>query len=208
MEEKYMHVDKVILRAVISTILAMLVLSTFLVLTLSLVFPFSWMKITYDLGMDGVSVRNAKRAYHYTGDVSYIAYATEVAIGADDCERVEECGEMLILDENFLSYCETRNQALPENADGIYEQYVYGQVSVAKYRLGDKDGAVTTAFDGLENRFPKNNAVVALLLTALKVEDSETVDKIERKMNEMVGSIASNTEKAYLEEMRSLAEND
>lgn len=200
-----MHVDKVILRAVISSLLAMLVLSTFLVLTLSLVFPFSWMKITYDLGMDGVSVRNAKRAYHYTGDVSYIAYATEVAIGADDCERVEECGEMLILDEKFLSYCETRNQALSENTDGLYEQYVYGQVSVAKYRLGDKDGAVNTAFEGLENRFPKNNAVVALFLTALKAEDSETVDKIERKMNEMAGNISSNTERAYLEEMRSLA---
>ncbi len=202
-----MHVDKVILRAVLSTVIAMLVLLAFLVLTLSFVFPSAWMKITYDLGMDGASIRNAKRAYHYSGEVSYIAYATEVAIGADNDERVAECGEMFLDDETFDAYCQERNASLPENADGLYEQYVYGQVSVAKYRLGDKDGAVTLAFDGVENCFPKNNAVVALLLTALKANDSDTVETIKRKMNEMASSVDSDTEKTYLEEMRSLAEN-
>ena len=165
------------------------------------------MKIAYDLGMDGVSVRNAKRAYRYTGDVSYIAYATEVAIGIDDYVCVDECGVLLIADENFKSYCETRNQGLSEDAMGVYEQYVYGQVSVAKYRLNDKAGAVDLAFDGLDNRFPRNNAVVALLLTAIRENDKEAVRLITGKMNEMVGNVASDTEKAYLEEMRSLAQN-
>ncbi|MBQ8684910.1 MAG: hypothetical protein IJ514_01915 [Clostridia bacterium] len=202
-----MHVDKVILRAALSTLAAILALIAFMVLTLSLAFPSTWMKISYDLGMDGVSVRSAKRAYDYSGDVAYIAYATEVAIGADDDERIEECGELFIADDDFVSYCSARNQTLPEGADGEYEQYVYGQVSVAKYRLGDKDGAVDTAFDGVESGFPKNNAVVSLLLTALQAEDAATVDKIETKMNEMAETIASDTERAYLEEMRSLAEN-
>ena len=44
-------------------------------------------------------------------------------------------------------------------------------------------------------------------MTALKANDSDTVETIKRKMNEMASSVDSDTEKTYLEEMRSLAEN-
>ena len=201
-----MEVDKVILRAVLSTLAAIAGLILFMILTLTFVFPSTMMKITYDLGMDSASVSNAKRAYSRTQDEYYIAFATEVAIGADDDEEIAECGDLFIADEQFSKYCAARTAELGD-VEGTYEQYVYGQVSVAKYRLGDKTGAVETAFAGLGESFPKNNAAVAVLLTALTAKDAQTVGLMKTKMNELRSKLSSETEKTYFEEMFALAQN-
>lgn len=198
-----MRVDKVILRALASTLLAITVLIVFMIFALAFIFPSTMMKITYDLGLDGASVRNARRAYRYSGEVSYIAYATEVAIGADDDEYISECGELFIADDQFTEYCQQRNQALPEGVDGYYEQYIYGQVAVAQYSLGDKQKAIDTAFDGVQTSFPKNNAVVALLLRAFKENDRTTVLDIYREMDEIDERI-SQEEMAYFTEILAL----
>ena len=141
-----MRMDKVIVRAIVSTLLAICALVAFMILALAFIFPSTMMKITYDLGMDSASVRNAKRAYKYSGEVSYIAYATEVAIVDDDFEKIGECGKLFISDENFDEYCSERNQNLPEGVEGAYEQYVYGQVCIAEFKLGNKENAVKIAF--------------------------------------------------------------
>ena len=193
-----MRMDKVIVRAIVSTLLAICALVAFMILALAFIFPSTMMKITYDLGMDGASVRNAKRAYKYSGEVSYIAYATEVAIVDDDFEKIGECGKLFISDENFDKYCSERNQNLPEGVEGAYEQYVYGQVCVAEYKLGNKENAVTIAFSGVEESFPKNNAVIALLLTAVSAGDNDTKNTIYYEMSQKT---LSTEEEAYFEEI-------
>jgi hypothetical protein len=205
MEENTMRLDKVILRAALNTLAAIGILIAFMIFALCFILPSTMMRITYDLGMDGSSIRNAKRAYRYSGSVDYIAYATEVAIGADDDEYISECGKMFIADDEFTVYCQKRNAALPEGVEGVYEQYVYGQVSVAEYRLGNKDSAVDIAFDGVQNSFPKNNAVVALLLTAFKGNDRTTVLKIYMEMDAIDETI-STEEKAYFNEIFALCQ--
>ena len=160
------------------------------------------MQITYDLGMDNASVRNAKRAYKYSGDVEYIAYATEVAIGADNNEYISECGKLFIADDEFESYCQKRNANLPEGVEGYYEQYVYGQVAVAEYYLGNKSEAVDIAFEGVQNSFPKNNGVVALLLTAFQNNDRDTVLDIYMEMDNI--DFLSAEEMAYFAEILTL----
>ena len=193
-----MRVDKVIFRAVVSTLLAIFVLVAFMVLSLAFIFPSTMMKITYDLGMEGASIRNAKRAYKYSGEVAYIAYATEVAIVCDDTEKIGACGRLFIADENFAVYCAERNESLPDGIEGTYEQYVYGQVCVAEYKLGNKAKAVEIAFSGVEESFPKNNAVIALLLTVVEESDSATKDVIYYEMSKKT---LSNEESAYFEEI-------
>ena len=201
-----MRVDKVILHAVLSTLAAIGILIVFMILALCFIFPSTMMQITYDLGMDGASIRNARRAYKYTGEVQYIAHATEVAIGKTDYEYISECGKLFIEDDEFMLYCQTRNAGLPDGVEGYYEQYVYGQVAVAEYKIGNKTEAVKVAFESVENSFPKNNAVVALLLTAFENNDYDTLGNIYQGMDEIRGEISAE-EMAYFMEIVSLLPN-
>ena len=198
-----MRVDKVILRAALSTLAAIAALLAVMILALCFVFPSTMMRITYDMGMDGASIRYAKRAYAYTSDVSFIAFATEVAIGLDDYAQIETCGEELIADENFNAHC-AQKDALITSAGG-YEQYVFGQVCVAKYRQGEKTEAIEKAFALVGSGFPKNNAVAAVLLTALSQEDSVAVNAVKEKMNEMDAGAFSASDREYFDALLALA---
>ena len=209
MEEKYMRVDKVIIRAAVSTLVAILVLFAVMVLALVFIFPSTMMQIAYNLGMDGTSVSCAKRAYAYTDETYYIAFATEVAIGSDDDEEIEACGLSFINDDKvaFEEYCAAYQQKLG-NVNGEYEQYVYGQVSLAQYRQGKKAEAVETAFSGLSATFPQNNAAVILLLTAKNAGDNETLLLIDQKMQQLSSQLQTQAEREYLSRMLSLCQRD
>lgn len=192
-----MRLDKVVLRAFLSTVAAIAALILFMIFALCTIYPATMMQITYDLGMDKLAIANAKQAYKRTGDVYYIAFATETAIGIDDLEQIDVCGSMLIVNGGFDGYCETRNTALAlDESTGTYDQYVYGQVCVAKYNRGNKSEAVDKAFDWVGNDcFPKNNAIVAVLMTALIADDTATVDLVEEKLLTMQTSGFSQDER-------------
>ena len=201
MEEKYMRTDKIVLRAVVSTLIAMAVLFGVMLLALCFIFPSTMMQITYNLGMEKWSVRTASRAYKTSNEAYYIAFATEVAIGADMYGEVERCGEVLISNERFVAYCETKDKQLKE--DTSYQQYIYVQVCLAKYRLGKKQQAVDKAFSYIGETFPENNAVVAVLLTALNADDFDTANTIKTKLTALEMSVAE-TDKPYLQTMLDL----
>ena len=198
-----MRIDKVILRAALSTLAAIAALLAVMILALCFIFPSTMMRITYDMGMDGASIRYAKRAYDYTSDVSFIAFATEVAIGLGDYAQIETCGEELIEDEDFGAHCERQNALIA--SEGGYEQYVFGQVCVAKYRQGEKTEAIEKAFAFVGGGFPKNNAVAAVLLTALSQEDGDTVQTVKEKMNKMDASSFSASDREYFDALVALA---
>ena len=198
-----MRVDKVILRAALSTLAAIAALLAVMLLALCFIFPSTMMHITYDLGLDGASIRYAKRAYDYTSDVAFIAFATEVAIGVNDYAQIETCGEELIADESFNAHCAQKNALIA--SDGGYEQYVFAQVCVAKYRQGEKTEAIDKAFALVGGGFPKNNAVAAVLLTALSQEDGDAVSEVKEKMNEMDASAFSASDREYYDALLALA---
>ena len=198
-----MRVDKVILRAALSTLAAIAALLAAMVIALCFIFPSTMMRITYDMGMDGASIRYAKRAYDYTSDVYFIAFATEVAIGLNDYAQIETCGEELIADEKFDAHCAQKNASIASK--GGYEQYVFAQVCVAKYRQGEKTEAIEKAFAFVDGGFPENNAVAAVLLTALSQQDGFAVNTVKEKMNEMDASTFSAADKKYFDALFSLA---
>lgn len=185
-----MHVDKIILRAALTTLAVVLMLCAFMTLALCFVFPSTMMQITYDMGMNAASVKYAERAYDYSGDVYYAAFATEVAILDGNTEKIAECGNKLISDEQFATYCAARNADKPLLAKGKYEQYVYGQVYAAEYAIAtttaEKSLVINKAFLSLEaDSFPQGNAVATVVIAARKKDDTETLLAIREKMNEI-----------------------
>ena len=193
-----MRVDKVIVRAFLSTLAAIVILFAFMVGALCLIYPQTMMNITYDMGMERASIFFAEESYDRSNDGYYIQFATEVAIGEENYEKISSCGEMLIADDEFSTLCAGENDA------AAYEQFIYGQVCVAKYELGKHEEAVNCAFKWVqEDSFPRNNAIVAVLITALTNKDTETVMMIKGKMEEKSASI-SETDSAYFNEVFAL----
>ena len=169
-----MGLDKVILRAFLTTLAAICALIAFTILGLCALFPSTSMELTYDMGMSKSCIHFAERAYRGTEEVYFIAYATEVAIEEDETSKIVSCGEKFLEDENFKEYCELKGET--------YAQFIYGKVCVSKYNIGDKDGAVTLAYESLQGSFPQGNALVAVLLTARQANDLETVEQIKMKL--------------------------
>ena len=195
-----MGVDKVILRAFLNTLAAIGILILFLFTALCTFYPSTMMKLTYDLGMESASIHFAERAYKASDDIYYIAYATEVAIGEGKDGKIDSCGERFIEDDSFEAYCAAKNEEFGVSVEdgNTYEQYIYGQVCIAKYNCGDKQEAVDSAFAWIGTSFKKNNAVVAVLITALQAGDVETAQMIKGKMEQMQESV-SEADRAYFE---------
>lgn len=202
-----MSVDKIILRAVRDTLAAIAILFVFMLVIVCSVYPSTMMELTYDMGMDSASIKYAKRAYKRTDEVYYIAYATEVAIGMDDDEKIISCGEGFIADDDFAAYCEKKNANLPEGVTGTYEQYIYGHVCVAMYKSEKKQAAVERAFELVGNAFPKNNAIVALVVEAMKDSDTDTLGILKGKIEQQVDVASlSEADELYCNEILALME--
>ena len=196
--------DKVILRSILSTVAAIFVLFVIMFATLAFVYPSTMMKMTYDLGMYSASVRYAKRTYDRNDEIYYIAFATEVAIMDDNVKNIASCGSRFIKDDGFDGYADERNERVAESLpDGVdaptmdYRQYVYGNVCVAKYKLGKKTEAIENAFLWNGDTFTENNAVVAVLMRALGEKDNASVDEILTRLQTQ--KTANATEQAYLQ---------
>lgn len=202
-----MGVDKVILRAFLSTLAAIAVLLVFMFSALTIIYPQTMMELTYNMGMESSSIHFAERSYKRSDEVYYIAYATEVAIGDGNNSKIISCAEKLITDEDFDTYCERRDKEInegkteEEKVQTSYKQYIYGQYCVATYNKGDKQKAVERAFELIGKEFPYNNAVVALAVTAKGESDTETLDMIKGKMNILQGELDDTT---YLEKVLTL----
>ena len=198
-----MGVDKIILRAFLTTLASIAILFLFMLTALVCVYPQTMMKLTYNLGMEKASIWFAEISYDRSDNVYYIAYATEVAIGQQDYVKIDDCGEKLINDEGFTSFCDDKNTAEMELS---YEQYLYGQICIAKYERANAAEAVNRAFALTGNTFPKNNAVVAVLITALQKGDTETVELIREKMIATKNNMVDKGDEAYFDAILALTD--
>lgn len=199
-----MSVDKVILRAILSTLAAIVLLVAFMFVALIGLFPSTMMEITYDLGMEESSIKYAERAYKRGESIKFIAHATTVAIELDDYAKIDAYGEKYVTDEEFPSYClEIREDAAAAES---YRQYVHGQVCVAKYKCGNTAAAVTRAFELNGIAFPEGNAVIAVLLEANSNNDVQTVETIKGKMIALQSAELSEADRGNLIEILALME--
>ena len=163
------------------------------------------MELSYDFGRDETSIRYAQRAYDWFDDTYYMAYAMEVAIGSDNQEMIEKCGEIVVEDDAyFTQYCAEKQEALSDSVTTRYEDYLYGKIAVAKYAQGKKEESVNYAFDSLKGGFPLDNAAVAVFYAAARNGDQATLDMIKGKMEEQQASTFADGEKAEYDKMLAL----
>ena len=199
-----MRIDKVMLKAFISTFSAIILLFAFMFSVIALAFPSTMMELSYDFGRDETSIRYAQRAYNWFDDTYYMAYAMEVAIGSDNQEMIEKCGEIVVEDDQyFTQYC-AEKQALLSDDMMRYEDYLYGKIAVAKYIQGKKEESVNYAFDSLKGGFPLDNAAVSVFYAAARNGDQETVNMIKGKMEEQQVSTFADGEKAEFDKVLAL----
>ena len=207
-----MRTDRVILRSILTTLLSIIVMFGIMLGALCWLFPSAMTKITHDLGMDKASLRYATRTYKRTGDVTYAAFAFDSAISLKELVEIEENGLLFIADDEFLSYCKLLDKEIATNSETVkenqritmpYEQYVYGQVTMAQYLQGKKADAIATALASIQNRFPRNNAAALLYITASKGGDTEIAVTLKTKMQELRVSELTEEDRAYLEDILS-----
>lgn len=196
--------DKVILKAFLSTLLAIVILLVCMVAALCLIFPSTMMGLTYSLGMNACSVHFAKSAYERSGDVTYIAFATEVSIYENDGGEIYYCGTQFIGDDEFETYCQSRNQNRPQASTLSYEQYVYGKVYANGYTLAttieEKKRMIDKSFDCLpQGTFPRNNAAVATILAVLAEDNAEALSRVREKMAMLAPTVSLTDMPYYLE---------
>ena len=189
-----MNVDKIIVKAFLGTLAAIGALFVFLFVALVGIYPETMQEITYDLGMDTPCIWFAERTYKRHGKIDDIALAMEVAIADGNDKKVISCGKKMITDEEFIDYCEEKTLQIKESAGnnelvysvlGEYDEYVYGQIVLSQYRLNKKSEAITSAIEWTGNAFPKNNAIVRLLVEAKKDKDEQTLQTLISKMKEI-----------------------
>ena len=198
-----MSVDKIILRAFLSTLASIASMFAILLCVLLVFFPATMMDLTYSLGMESWSITQAKRAYERGDDIHYIARAVETAIEIEDFKQIEVCGLKMIADEDFSVYCAEKD-GVADSSLGEYDDYIYGEIGVAKYNRGKKTEAVEFVFANTqETAFPRNNGIVAVFLTSLRVEDMETANLIKGKMDERLEKL-SQADREYCEAILAL----
>lgn len=193
-----MRVDKVILKAIISTVAAIVVLFAIMFGALAAAFPSTMMQLSYDFGQDESSIRYAERAYEWFDDTYYMAYAMEVAIGCDNQEKIEQCGLTVVADaEYFTQYCAEKDAV---QTTVKTDDYIYGKISVAKYALDKKEEAVNYAFDTLKGGFAVNNAALAVFYVAVSNNDLATVNMIKGKMEQQQAQGIAEGDMAYFKD--------
>ena len=205
-----MRMDKVILRAVLSTLAAIALLVAIMIASCVCFFPSTLMHLTYNLGMEKSAMRYAERAYKLDGGVYYLSCAFEIAVGELDYSAVEKYGEKMIeKGESFEKFCAQKDEE-SVGVVGSYEQYVYGHTFSARFRNGEKQSAIDSAFAVVEDSFPVNNAVMKVLLAVLRSGDIESATVMRDRMTELraieqaSGSYGED-DFSYLDEMIALA---
>ncbi len=200
-----MRLDKVVIRAILSTLAAIGVLLLVMILSCVFFFPSTLMHVSYDMGMDRSAVRYAERAYKLDGGVEHIAFAFEIVVDDKDYKKVEKFGKKLIKDDEFSEFCQREDEKNADNGYlvGTYEQYVYGNTYAAQYRNGEKEKALQNAY-AVSRSFAPGNAVARILIAALQKEDYDTATAIYNVLLEWKETDMPSAN-GYLDEMIALA---
>lgn len=203
-----MRIDRLIVKTVVSTLIATLILLVAMFGILSLCFPQTMMKITYSMGFDKSSVNFSVTAYERFGMAEYAGYGADVALQANLHGQAESCIESLIANERFDAYCDQRNEQLTgEQRNTTMQAYYRRQLCLSIYWQGDGERAVNRALELMGDTFAAGNPLVEVIRYARI--DSEGGDATVRyalaKMVAIQGSDAyaryAAEDKAYFEQV-------
>lgn len=170
--------QKVILKTAIKTLVAVLIALILAFGIASLGFPQSMADICAKCGNYRFATSYASLRYTYTHSVDDLDVCARYSILSGHDGNIDKfCGQ-LVSDEGFEGICEKQTSV-------DYKQYIYGNLSAAKYRCGEKAAALQTAqtaMTGVDD-FPKNNAFVYLTLAIRSNPDKEIAQTLLAEIN-------------------------
>ena len=165
-------ITKLVFKTMIVTLLSIVGAAIVFFLIISFTAPAAMARLTRDLGMYSQSAWFSSLQYaEGRGDIENIELAMNCAAVAGDEQKVAEYGAMFIADVRFSEYCAAREEAEEGKFLESYTQYVYGRVSVARYRIGQKQEGLDLALSVNRTSFDEYNAVTDLVNEVIVVGD-------------------------------------
>ncbi len=165
-------ITKLVFKTMIVTLLSIVGAAIVFFLIISFTAPAAMARLTRDLGMYSQSAWFSSLQYaEGRGDIENIELAMNCAAVAGDEQKVAEYGAMFIADARFSEYCAAREEAEEGEFLESYTQYVYGRVSVARYRIGQKQEGLDLALSVNRTSFDEYNAVTDLVNEVIVVGD-------------------------------------
>ncbi len=164
---------------------------------LSLGFPSTVARWSYQLGNYGMATKYAALYYSYTGETEDLALCAEYSIiSGKDSYIIKYC-EKLIDRDDFAQYCAEYDAAITEAYPSLeysYRQDIYGKLAQAYYSSGDMQSAIGTAVEAVAEDcdrkqyalgeeldctitcFPVSNAIGSLALKIISSGDGDAAN--------------------------------
>jgi len=131
--------DKLILKTILITWLAILLACIVTFTCLSLFFPMTLSNMFFNMGANNLSVTFAERAYEKDKNINNLSILIDRSIFSDDYTVLDKYGAIFVGHNDFAEFCEKQDAGKPQGAEFSYRGYIYGSVSIAKY---EKQGIV------------------------------------------------------------------
>lgn len=165
-EEGFMarEITKLVFKTMLVTLLSIVGVAVVFFLIISFTAPAAMARLTRDLGMYSQSAWFSSLQYaDGRGDIENIELAMTCSSLAGDEAGVAEYGAAFIADSRFAEYCTAREEEEAGKYRKSYTQFVYGRVSIAYYRIGEKEDGLELALSVNRTSFDEYNAVTDLV---------------------------------------------
>ena len=178
-----MDMKKILTKAALITIAALIGAGILIFSLWILIFPKSMASFSEELGNYKFAVTCANLKYKYSGSTEDLARCAEDSIlSGKDKLVIEYCGQLKEKDD-FEALCIQRNEELKKTQFGQhttgYKTYILGNLAVAQYRAGDLKEAVNTAELGEKECFTKLVIEIILNGTEEDLKNIQTYPKNE-----------------------------
>ncbi len=180
------EITKLVFKTMFVTLLSIVGLAVVFFLILSFTAPAAMARLTLDLGMYTQSAWFSALQYaDGKGDIENIELAMNCSSLAGDEEGVVRYGSAFIADERFSDYADAREAEEAGQYSEVYTQYVYGRISVAHYRIGQKTEGLELALSVNQTSFDEYNAVTDLVNEVIVSGDTEFGGEILTSLSEL-----------------------
>lgn len=162
---------KIIAKTALKVLVAVIIALIIAFAVASLGFPKSMAGFFEKQGAYSFAGGYASLQYGYSGKTEDLARCVQDYVLAENDKNTVKFGDKLAAAEDFDGFSESETARLGFD----YKQYICGKIACAKYRNGDKDGALVFAKTAVEEsgRFAKNNALVQLVLEIYGADDAD-----------------------------------
>ena len=165
--------NKIIIKTAIITVLSLVVASIIGVVCAFSFAPRFSGNCCFELGLKDMATKCYERAYLNSGTYEDLVELVDSAIYAEYDEMIAKYGEEMVERKvEFKRFCEDLDVDV-DYTEGGYSTYDYyaNATMLAKYYLGDKEGAVDFVFDNLFTNGYTENSALKMLVNMVSSEE-------------------------------------